>query len=258
MIELRFTGTGALGSHRCKNKLSREYRRFPSLLIDEKIIIDPSEDLFEFEDSFMLNGITSSVKAVLVTHSHLGHLSVSAIERLASLIPNLYVFANDSVSKAISSVPNINLKTISAFEIFSVAGYEIIALPTNHVTDNAGETVLNFLIKKEKSFFYGLDGGFINPASYKVLKEIKPEVYILDCALGDGKYTEGAIYHNNLDGALSIREILINSSVATSETKFILSHLPSEKKRDIHEELSLLLEEYPSVRLAYDGYYLTL
>lgn len=256
MTELRFTGTGSLGSHRCKNKLSREYRRFSSLLIDGKIIIDPSEDLFEFEDSFMLSDTTEDIEAVIVTHTHLGHLSLNAIERLSSRHRGLTVYGNEAVCRALSGIGNIRLKSLSPFEIFSVCGYEIIALPANHITDNPREATLNFLFRNGKSFFYGLDGGFINPMAYKVLREVKPELYILDCALGDEKISEASVYHNNLDGALKIRELLINSGVATEETRFILSHLPSEKRREIHEELSLKLEEYPSVKAAYDGYYL--
>ena len=53
MIKLRFIGTGGIGGVRIKNKLSKEYRRFSTFLIDERIIIDPSEDVFEFEESFM-------------------------------------------------------------------------------------------------------------------------------------------------------------------------------------------------------------
>ena len=84
MINIRFLGTGSLGSVRPKNKLSKEYRRFSTLLIDERIIIDPSEDIFELEESFMLSGLYRGVDSVLITHSHLDHFSISAIERLAS------------------------------------------------------------------------------------------------------------------------------------------------------------------------------
>lgn len=257
MTELRFTGTGALGSHRCKSKLAREYRRFSSLLIDEKIIIDPSEDIFEFEDSFMLTGICAAIEVAFITHSHLGHLSVSAIERLASRHAGLYVFASDAVCRALSGIRGVITRVISPFEIVSVLGYEAMALPSNHTTDIADEICFNYLFKKEKSFFYGLDGGFINPSAFKVLRGVKPDLYIIDCALGNSGIGEGAVYHNDLSGALRIRELLINSAVAAEETRFILSHLPSERRRDIHEELTAALEEYPSVKVAYDGYYIT-
>ena len=45
MIELRFLGTGSLGDKRPKNKLSKDYRRFPTLLIGSQVLIDPSEVL---------------------------------------------------------------------------------------------------------------------------------------------------------------------------------------------------------------------
>ncbi len=258
MIDLRFIGTGALGSVRCRNKLSKEYRRFPSLLVDEKLIIDPSEDIFEFEESFMLSGLTKGICDVLITHSHLGHFSVCAIERLAAISPGLTVHAGATVCAELSGIPGIRAEVIYPFGIFSVQGYEIIPLPSNHITDDARECAFNFLFKKEKTFFYGLDGGFINPSAWRVIKEAKPELFIMDCALGDRAISEGCIYHNNFEGVMKIRELLIACGAASEYTRFILSHIPSERRRELHEDLTAAAADYPSVRIAYDGYFAAL
>lgn len=256
MINLRFIGSGSLGSHRSKNKLSKEYRRFPSLLIDERIIIDPSEDMFEFEESYMFTGLTSRIKDVFITHSHLGHFSISAIERLGKASGGITVYGSSVIGRELPGIPNVTFREIHSFGLVSLGDIELVALPSNHITEVRGEIAFNFLIKKERALFYGLDGGFINPAAWQIIKEVKPELYILDCAMGDKPASEGCIYHNNLDGALKIRELLINSSVATEDTRFVLSHLPSERRREIHEELTEALSDYPSVKLAYDGYYI--
>ena len=248
-------GTGSLGSHRCKNKLSKEYRRFSSLLIDEKTVIDPSEDIFEFEETFMLKGLCLGITDILITHSHLGHFSISAIERLAKLRGRIRVFGGEVIGRELMETNGIEFVEILPFKVFNVGGYEAVALPSNHITDCPGEIAFNFFFKKNKSFFYGLDGGFINPLAWKVIKEVKPDLYILDCALGNEELSEGAIYHNGIEGALAIRNMLIGAGVAAEDTKFILSHLPSLKKRDIHEELTLATEDLPAVRIAYEGYY---
>ena len=84
MINLRFLGTGGLGGARTRKRLSKDYRRFPTLLVNERYLIDPSEDVFEFEESFMLDDLTKNARDVFITSSALDHFSVSAVERLAS------------------------------------------------------------------------------------------------------------------------------------------------------------------------------
>ena len=47
-----------------------------------------------------------------------------------------------------------------------------------------------------------------------------------------------------------------SSSAANEKTRFILSHIPSPKKRSVHEELSERARE-DGFTVAYDGYFLT-
>lgn len=228
------------------------------MLIDDKIIIDPSEDIFELEESFMLSGLCDGVKDVIITHSHLGHFSACAIEHLAKKNSGLRVYAGAELRQELSEISGIEPISIYPFGIFKLCDYEVIPLPSNHVTEKVAEIPFNFLFRKEKTFFYGLDGGFINPSAWRVLRQAKPELLIIDCALGNLPTAEGCIYHNNLDSALKLRELLISCQSASESTRFILSHLPSEKRRELHEELTALVVDYPSVRIAYDGYYVTL
>jgi hypothetical protein len=257
LINLRFTGTGSLGTFRCKNKLSKDYRRFPSLLIDEKIVIDPSEDLFEFEESFMLSGITAGIGDVLITHSHLGHFSINAIERLAKK-KALRVYAHSTLFESLRGIGGISLVPLSEFTPVRVADYDIIPCPSNHRTDTPGEVAFNFYINREKSFFYGLDGGWLRADTFEILRHAPCSAFVLDCHEGDGGIGPGCVYHNSFSTAMTIRELLISSGAATEGCKFILSHLPSQKKISVHETLTELTREMPDVKIAYDGYYLGL
>ena len=255
MISLRFTGTGALGNFRCKNKLSKDYRRFPSLLIDEKIIIDPSEDLFEFEESFMLYGIIDNVKDILITHSHVGHFSINAIEKLAKR-GGVRVYAHPTLKEYVSAIPGTSFIPLYEFSPVKVGDYDIIPCPSNHRTDIPAEVCFNFYINREKSIFYGLDGGWISPKTFEVLKRAPCSVYVLDCKEGNSAYGEGSVYHNNFSSCVAIADILKSAGAVSENTKFILSHLPSVKRVSLHEELNLLVENMPDVKVAYDGYYL--
>ena len=254
MINLRFLGTGTIGSVRPKNKLSKEYRRFPTLLIDEKILIDPSEDIFELEESFMLDGLFREAKDILITHSHLDHLSISAVERLASR-GEIRVFASEQVCETLIGIRGVRLHAIRPFTKITIGKFEIIALPSNHITDIAGEPALNFLIRAEKTFFYGLDGAFINAEAFQILREIKLDLCILECALGLSDDISACVYHNNLSQVERIRKILISAKCADDGTKFIISHIPTAKRKNIHEELTEAIGDLP-IKVAYDGYYI--
>ncbi len=255
MISLRFFGTGGLGAARIRNKLSKDYRRFSTLLIDEKIIIDPSEDIFEFVESFMLSGILDEVNDVFITHSHLDSFSVCAIEGLARY-RTIRVYASETLKDEISGVKNVEFIEISPFSLNKVGDFSVLALPANHATDDPHEVPLNFLIESQgKAFFYGIDGAFLDAGAFRVLREIKLDAVILDFALGLSDYSAESASHNNLKSAITVRDILIASGIATEGTKFILSHIPSGKKNPTHDEICEALADLPFT-LAYDGYFL--
>ncbi len=254
MIELRFLGTGSLGDKRPKNKLSKDYRRFPTLLLDSSLIIDPSEDIFEFVESFSFSGLLDSVEDVLITHSHLDHLSVSAIEALAKRHP-LRVWATGTVLEMIGELPRVKTVEILPFSRFCAGNFDVIALPANHATDDAREVALNFLIRRDRTLFYGLDGSGINPHAFSILKEVKLDACVLDCALADGGFSRESVNHNNLDSVRIIRDILGEVGCTSDSTKFIISHLPSAKKAGLHDRLTELLSD-DTIKVAYDGYYL--
>ena len=257
MIKLQFLGTGGLGSARIKNKLSRDYRRFPSLLIDERIIIDPSEDIFEFEESFMLSGLYSGVNIALVTHTHLDNFSISAIERLASKRP-LTVIAEKTAVCELSDIPGVSVLTASALSLIRVGEYSILPLPANHTTDNISEVALNYLVERSgKTVFYGIDGAFINSAAWRVLMNLHLDAVVLDCALTDNPYSKESVEHNNLEMAAMIKDIFITSSVADGQTKFALSHITQDKRRVPHEELMAKADSL-GLKLTYDGYLLVI
>ncbi len=255
MINLRFFGTGGIGSARPKNKLSKDYRRFSTLLIDEKIIIDPSEDIFEFVESFMLSGILDEVKDVFITHSHPDHFSLSAIEGLAKKC-SLRVYASEALETEISGVRNVEYVKLIPFGLVKIGKYSILPLPSNHKTDIPNETPLNFIIEcDDKTLLYALDGAFIDADAWQVLKEVKLDVAVLDFGAGISDYSSACVLHNNIQTVTAMREIFISSGVASESTKFILSHIPSGKKSPTHEEITSTIADTP-FKLAYDGYFL--
>ena len=132
----------------------------------------------------------------------------------------------------------------------------VIPLPAIHKTEKQGETALNFLIESEgKTLFYGVDGAWIHPDALPLLKESKPDVFILDCALGTMPLSDECVNHNNLSMIYSIIEILKASCAARDGAKFILSHVSTDKNSATHDELAEKVRA-DGIRVAYDGYFL--
>ena len=235
MINIRFLGTGGLGGARGRKKLSKDYRRFPTLLVNERFMIDPSEDIFEFEESFMLDGLTKDARDILITSSALDHLSVSTIERLASK-GRLRVFGSEVVCHEISQLAGVEAVELKPFGLIRLGELSVLPLPAIFKTEIRGEVALNFLFECEgKTFFYGLDGAWIHPDALPFLKE--------------------CVIHNNLDMVRAVMEILKSAGAVNDGARFILSHLPADKRAATHDELTEAAREL-GVRIAYDGYFL--
>ena len=251
-MKIRFLGTG-YGECKTKKKISKDYRKSGGVLIDDRILIDAPSDIFEVAEELGLSDLLSKVSAVFISHSHPAHFSEEAIQKLSEK-KNLNVYATRQVLSTITPSERLSLFEITKFTRFHLGEYEIISLPTNHNTEIPDEKCLNFIISGDKTLFYALDGGFLNREAFSVLKTLKLDAVIADTALEVESPSEKNLYHNDIHTAARIKDIFISSKIADESTKFILSHIPSPRKRAIHEELSPIAKDY-GLTLAYDGYF---
>ena len=251
-MRIRFLGTG-YGECKNKKKSSKEYRGRGGVIIDDHLLIDAPSDIFEVASELGLEEILNTVTDVLISHSHTGHFSNEAIARLAQR-RKLRVFASPSVLSKINASPNIEKYELGSFMQFKVGTCTVATLPSNHSTDNLSEECFNFLIMKDKTLFYALDGGFFNVRTYNVLHTLHLDAVILDGALGSSEPCGQSMYHNDLDMLSKMKRMLEADNVAHDKTRFIISHVPTDKKLELHAELSAIAQEN-GMTLAYDGYF---
>ena len=250
-MKIRMLGTG-YGECKIKKKSVMDFRRLGGVLIDDRILIDAPADIFEVGDELGFSDLLSKVSDVIISHSHPGHFSVSAIEALAS--NHIKVYATGKVLDLIPENPNIEKIKLSTSATDEFDGYTLYSIPANHQTDIKGEMCLNFVISKDKTLLYALDGGSINFNSWKTLSQLKIDAVIMECALELSPNVYASTYHNNLGSAKVIRDILISGGICEESVKFVLTHIPTSKKRSIHTELSGEARSQ-GMYVAYDGYY---
>lgn len=251
-MNIRMLGTGC-GVSAVKKKISKDHRRSGGVIIDEKILIDAPGDIFSVAGDLGFSDMFDNVRDIFISHSHQGHFSNEALLKLCKS-KQIRVFASDAVLSLIPDDEKIEKVELIPYLSIMLGDYKITPLPSNHETCEPNEICLNFIISRDKTLFYTLDSGFINPGAWKFISELKLDAVILDCALELSSASDKLLYHNNFDMVKIIRDIMLSSKVASPITKFILSHIPSSKKRSIHAELSDAAKEIGAT-VAYDGYF---
>ena len=254
-MKIRMLGTG-YGECKVKKKTSKDYRKKGGVLIDDTLLIDAPSDIFEVAEELGYSDLFDGVDSVIISHSHKGHFSRETIERLAEK-KKIRVYASRFVLSSLSDLKNIELFPISLFTQFNTGKYSVAVVPSNHVTDIPDEDAFNFIVMGERNLFYCLDGGWINSRAFSAVKQLKLDALIMDCALETAPPTEKNLFHNDIHTLARIKAIFDSAGITHEKTRFILSHLPSLKKREIHDELTPIASGY-GMTVAYDGYFITL
>ena len=251
-MNIRILGTG-YSECKVKNKISKDFRKRGGVVIDDRILIDAPADVIEAADELGFSDVFKTVSVILISHSHEGHFSPEVILKLARK-RKIRVLASRSVLLKIPTSENIELIEIAPYMQFTIGDYNVAVLPSNHKTDDYKEDCFNFLFTGARNFFYALDGGFINERAWRILKQVSIDVIIADAALENAEPCEDNLYHNDIYTLKRMKAIFSTHGVVTEKTKFILSHLPSDKRRAVHDELTPIAEENGMI-LAYDGYF---
>lgn len=253
-MRVRMLGTG-YGECKIKKKSVMDFRRQGGVLIDEHVLIDAPADIFEVADELGFNDMFARVTDVIISHSHAGHFSLATLEALAK--NHIRVYATGKVLDLIPENDNIERIKLSTSAPVEFDGYTLYSLPANHATDIKGEMCLNFVIAADKALLYALDGGGVNFNAWKTVSQLKLDAVITECALELSPTVYASTYHNNLSAARALRDILISGGICQEGVKFVLTHIPTSKKRSIHAELSDAARA-GGMYVAYDGYYFSI
>lgn len=251
-MKIRMLGTG-YGECKIKKRSLKDFRRSGGVLVDERILLDAPIDIFNLADELGLSDLFDSVRDVVISHSHPSHFSPEAIMRLASK-REISLYATGKVLDLVPDMPNIRKVKLSTSLPIEIGDYTLYSLPANHTSDIKGEMCLNFVLRGDKLLLYALDGGGVNFAAWKTLAELKLDAVIIDCALETSATSFASTYHNNLEAVKTLKDILIAGKISEPGVKFVLTHIPSDRKRPIHDELSEAARKY-GMSVAYDGYF---
>lgn len=249
-MNIRFLGTGA-SDWPDTLRGEKEYRRFASVIVDNKLLIDPGPHIFGFAEDLGNADMFDDIETVILTHSHDDHLNIENVQRLCDAKKRI-MYCERHAASLVKDIRNIAIREMLMYTPVEMCGYKVTAVPANHGTEIANEQALNYIIKKEeKCFFYGCDSAWIRRDAWYYMRNFKYDLMVLDGTLGDDYGDYRIFEHNNLRMVELISETIRNTGVLKPDGKIMISHL-AYAVHGTHKETEKKLEK-AGVGVAYDG-----
>lgn len=213
-MKISFPGTGAADWHGRDER--GEIRRLTSTRIDQSILIDLTEEIFDMLEP------DARITDVFFTHSHPDHFSIAAIERLK---PER-VYAHESWAGEIRA-QGVQVVPLSAGEWVRTGEYEILPMPSNHSTRRANEQTLHFVIRKgETDFLYATDGAWLLNRELKLMEGMHLSGAAFDATIGDDCPGDYRVFeHNSLDMVRLMTATMKRTGLLKPDAKVFLTHL---------------------------------
>jgi ribonuclease BN (tRNA processing enzyme) len=258
-VELLFLGTGAANWPKRYPPLNQELSRgqvrgMSSMLVNGHILIDCGSTVLDVMKRYDVDpaGITD----ILLTHTHADHLHESSIltianSRDADLGP-LKFWGNPEALKKVPDSDRIEKRPVGVEQSFSIDGFEITGLESNHHVAGSEEKCLIYLIEgAARSVLYATDAGWLLTRTSIYLKKKQLDAIIWDATMGEGTGDPRIFGHNDLTMIRHMNQTLARSKVLKPDAKIILTHL-ARKLHPAHDVLEKrLLPE--GLIPAYDG-----
>ena len=219
-MKITFLGTGAADWNFQKHRDIEGFRRNSSLLIDDRLLIDPGADVPDALQSF--HNSRDKIKYIINTHRHSDHYSEDTVRSLS----------------------NARFYPMKAGDVQTFGGYTVTALRANHST--CDEAVHFIISDGDKKLFYGLDGAWLMYDEISAIKSYGIDVAVLDATVGDVPGDYRIFEHNNLNMVVEIK-----NSLDKYIDRFFISHL-ARTLHTSHGELVERMKPY-GVEVAFDG-----
>jgi len=248
---------------RAKNAGGKNIRTRSQVIINDDLLIDfPADTNYHM----LTNKLDlSSVKYLIVTHSHLDHFApLDLFFRSKSYYAHnlteekLYLYANEAVlekySKACSDYPHepkdqcIIPAFLPLYTPTKLGNYMVTALKANHAPE---ESAYIYLINDGKStLLYLHDTGRLYDEVYDYLlnNKIKADLISFDCTYVQLKSGGG---HLGLDSCQIERDKFLEKGIADSSTQMVINHF-SHNGKAIYDEL-VPIAKVLGFETAYDG-----
>ena len=228
-----------------------------SVLVDNHMFIDMSP---EWSSQLKREKMTArEIDAVLFTHTHPDHFNVGEfVSRAKGFAQNvdspLHVFGNDcAIKNAFNALDGLQgdrfvFHLLAPYISYTYQDYKITPTLANHAKM---ELCYNYLIERNgKTFFYGLDSGWLPESTFEFLTGRHIDVAVLECtyAFKEGEKTAN---HPNFNSLFAEIALLKELGCLDDSSKVITSHVSHSSTLN-HEDLCKIMDKH-NIITAFDG-----
>ena len=252
MDSLLFLGTGAADWRMKDREQNSFFRRNSAALLNDDLMIDCGEHIFDFAESVGNPGLYDNVTDIIITHSHSDHFNKDSVLKIAAS-QKIRLACDRDTMKKIGEHPNIEYIMFTPYKKKKVGRYYITPLLANHdVVITRSQRAYHYIIKTPSGneIFYGLDGAwFLRPSWAEMLKH-KYDVMVFDCTVGDNDDWR-LFEHNTIPMLRTMIKEVKARELLKEDGKLVASHLARTLHKS-HEETEVILQELGMIT-AFDG-----
>lgn len=231
-MKIKFLGTGAADWPNPGRSVGAG-RRFSSLVLDDRILIDCGPMTLDAIDEFNVD--VHALDAILIGHPHGDHFNLDVIcqiakRRDASAKP-IVLYIDAEAAKNRCGVPDdladrLQVKGFLPLDCLQVGDYAVNTYPASHPIGIPGELACHFIIKTptNETMLYGLDGSWFPPTTWHAIQKAKLDVIVWELTCGnldDWRLGE----HSNFGMLKIMANAFKNDGAIQKHTKMFCSHL---------------------------------
>lgn len=251
MNEILFLGTGA-ADWNISDK-GEFFRRNSAALVNNDLMIDCGEHIFDFADDFADEGLYDRVENIIITHNHSDHFSKESVLKLSEK-HKIKVGCDEKIASLIGEHKNIEFEIFKPFSEKTMGNHKIIPLLANHdIVADGKSYAFHYIIetKDGKKLFYGLDGAWFLRPSWEEMKKHKFDVMVFDCTVGD--FHDWRIFeHNTIPMLREMTKEISAQNMLKEKGSLIASHF-ARTLHISHSDTKEILDKI-NVMTAYDGF----
>lgn len=229
-MNILFLGTGAADwelKSECEMNVGE--RRYSSMIIDGKILLDVAPQAFDFASKLGID--FSKITDCFISHTHGDHYNKEAFLNFAKQSGhkiNIYCHCDAVARLGLTDAESelAHIIPLRAFETFECGGYEVTAVTANHLVENSPEQPLHYIMKKDaKTYMCGGDGGMYTARTWEYMRTQCFDGIIFDTTVGDSDCDWRLGTHNSIPMLRLIVAALREGKMIHKDTTLVGTHL---------------------------------
>ena len=255
-MKILFLGTGAADWPKKEEKdMKAGERRFSSMLIDGRILLDAAPQSFAFAKR--LGTDLSEITDCFITHTHSDHYDKEALLAFArecgGLRLHLHRLAAERLGLSDAEKALFDIRPMGIFDDARAGSYTVTACSANHLVENSPEQPLHFIFEGEegKHYLLGGDGGLFTARTWEYMRTLQFDGILFDATVGDSDDDFRLGTHNSIPmlrlatAAMRRGKMLREGATLIATHLAMTLHAPTEETERLFSALG--------ITVAYDG-----